>query len=427
MRADGGRRAGRGVVRTWCARLYTTAPAREPPARDTVAQLGQRMMEERGALLSESSPSAAVSQKIKDLDSVHRAWAEWQNVHASLTTTAQMCESEDEEDMRELARQELDELRTSEARSKDNLRRQLLRMGAGNVGSRGAILELKQGVGGQESCLFAGEMLRMYTKYCECRAQQAADAREASALGAGWTTELLACTPVDVSAGSGSGDAVREAILQVHGDGAFQALQFEAGVHRVQRVPATQNLGKLQTSTIAVLVLPVQGGESEHADDIVDPKDVKIETMRSRGAGGQHVNRTESAVRLTHAPSGINVSMQDSRSQHQNRSKAWEVLRARLFDRKLRQDAAENRAMRRSQVASADRSERVRTYNFPQDRVTDHRVGVSLSGIAALMDGDDGGGAGLTYLIGELQERNEAQQLAALLDRYQDDGNRRQP
>lgn len=213
---------------------------------------------------------------------------------------------------------------------------------------------------------------------------------------------------------------MREAILQVEGPGAFHALRFEGGVHRVQRVPTTQNLGKLQTSTIAILVLPMQGNNTDQADDIVDPKDVKIETMRARGAGGQHVNRTESAVRLTHLPTKITVSMQDSRSQHANRTKAWGVLRARLMDLKLREDAAQNRAMRRSQVASADRSERVRTYNFPQDRVTDHRVNISLSGISSIMDGDDDGGAGLTYLIRELIEADEEQRLLGMLETYKE-------
>ena len=279
--------------------------------------------------------------------------------------------------------------------------------------SKGAIMELKQGVGGQESCLFLGEMLRMYMKFCETRSQRALEENDPGMLGAGWSTELLAATPADVSTTSGSGDAFKEAILQVHGPNAFEALRFEAGVHRVQRIPATQNLGKLQTSTMAIIVLPMQ--EENDAKDIIDPKDVRIETMRARGSGGQHVNRTESAVRLTHEPSGITVSMQDSRSQHQNRTKAWEVLRARLLDQHLQKEASENRAMRRSQVASADRSERVRTYNFPQDRVTDHRIGVSLSDIHGFMDGDDSSGTGLAYLIEELMAKEDDLHLHALL------------
>lgn len=241
-----------------------------------------------------------------------------------------------------------------------------------------------------------------------------------SAMGATWRTELLSISPVDISSSGNTSEGIREAILQVHGDDAYDSLRFEAGVHRVQRIPTTQNLGKLQTSTIAILVMPVLG-EVDQAEDVVDPKDVKGETMRSRGAGGQHVNRTESAVRLTHVPTGITVSMQESRSQHQNRTRAWEVLRARLLDRKLRAEAESNRALRRSQVASADRSERVRTYNFPQDRVTDHRVGISLSGISQIMEGDDGGGVGLTYLIQELQDREAEQQLEGLLEEYADE------
>lgn len=387
---------------------------------DTVSEVAAYMLRERESLLQNPTPSAADSQQIKDLDPVAKAWEAWKDKQQNLASTSQLHESEEDADMRELAEQEIQTLREEVASLHTDLRRKILEKEAGNIGSRGAIIELKQGVGGQESCLFLGEMLRMYTKYCENRAQEAEDTQDPEAFGSGWTTELLSATPVDVSTANGASDALREAILQVHGPGAFHALRFEGGVHRVQRIPTTQNLGKLQTSTIAVLVLPMQGGECDQVDDIVDPKDVKLETMRARGAGGQHVNRTESAVRLTHLPTKITVSMQESRSQHANRAKAWEVLRARLTDRKMREDAAENRAMRRSQVASADRSERVRTYNFPQDRVTDHRVNISLSGISSFMEGDDDGGVGLTYLIQELCERAEEQHMIGLLDMYKE-------
>lgn len=326
-------------------------------------------------------------------------------------------ETEKDADLLDMAQQELASMQEDERARYHDLRSQIL-SNSSSVKSQGAIIELKQGVGGQESCLFLSEMLRMYMKYCEHRAQQALESGNDRELGSGWRVELLSATPVDVSTSSGASDALREAILQVHGDHAYEALRFEAGVHRVQRIPITQNLGKLQTSTIAIIVLPVQGGE-EQADDIVDPKDVKMETMRARGAGGQHVNRTESAVRLTHEPTGITVSMQDSRSQHQNRAKAWEVLRARLLDRHLKKEAEENKALRRSQVASADRSERVRTYNFPQDRVTDHRVGISLSNIGGFMDGDDDDGGGLTYLLEELMASEDEIRLQALLEQEQ--------
>ncbi|WFD26188.1 Peptide chain release factor 1, mitochondrial [Malassezia nana] len=386
-----------------------------------VEKLAERMLAQREALLQNIGTPGA-SQKIKDMEALNKAFLSWKDqskvrtcqVTQTVQETQRWIETEQDPDLLDMAQQELATMRDDEKARYQDLRNQILST-SNTVKSKGAIIELKQGVGGQESCLFLSEMLRMYTKYCESRAQQALDSETGRALGAGWRIELLSATPVDVSTTSGSSDALREAILQVHGEQAYEALRFEAGVHRVQRIPTTQNLGKLQTSTIAIIVLPMQGGE-EQADDVLDPKDVRIETMRARGAGGQHVNRTESAVRLTHEPTGITVSMQDSRSQHQNRTKAWEVLRARLLDRHLRKEAEENKALRRSQVASADRSERVRTYNFPQDRVTDHRVGISLSNIEAFMDGDDDDGGGLTYLIEELMAREEEIRLQVLLE-----------
>ena len=385
--------------------------------RDFVSDVSVRMMRRREKLLA--SPGDSASQQIKVLEPVYRAFTAWNEAKELYRTTAHMAENDADQGMRELASLELESQQDTARELREQVKQSIIRT-LSPVAATGAIIEIKQGVGGQESTIFASEMLRMYTKYCESRMQQAQDANDMTAMGATWRTELLSLVPMDVSSSGNVSEGIREAILQVHGDDAFDALRYEAGVHRVQRVPTTQNLGKLQTSTIAILVMPMQSA-NETADDIVDPKDVKSETMRSRGAGGQHVNRTESAVRLSHEPSGITVSMQESRSQHQNRARAWEVLRARLLDRKLRADAESNRALRRSQVSSADRSERVRTYNFPQDRVTDHRVGISLSGIAQIMEGDDGGGAGLTYLIQELQDREAEQQLEGLLEEYQDE------
>ncbi len=244
----------------------------------------------------------------------------------------------------------------------------------------------------------------------------------------GWEVEELSMTTMDVST-SANAEAFKEAILQItdpsngtSGNGnVYDRFKWEAGVHRVQRIPTTQSLGKLQSSTIAIVVLPVAGeGEDssalERKDDLVDPKDVKVEVMRSRGAGGQHVNKTESAIRLTHEPTGISVSMQDSRSQHQNRAKAWQILRARLLDVRLREEAAANRAMRKDQVAGMDRSDRVRTYNFPQDRVTDHRLGLSLNGIDSIMEGDFDGEwvDGLARLMAELNEKDQENKIFEL-------------
>ena len=390
-------------LRTFCSSHYKS---------NVVERLASAMMVEREKLLENMHATSVPSQRIKDLEAVHKAWTAWNERKRSLQETQKLFETEKDKDLLEMAESELASVREEAEARYEALKGQIL-TNARSIKSKGAIMELKQGVGGQESCLFLGEMLRMYMKFCETRAQRALEENDPGMLGAGWSTELLAATPADVSTTSGSGDAFKEGILQIHGTNAFEALRFEAGVHRVQRIPATQNLGKLQTSTMAIIVLPMQ--EENDAKDIIDPKDVRIETMRARGSGGQHVNRTESAVRLTHEPSGITVSMQDSRSQHQNRTKAWEVLRARLLDQHLQKEVSENRAMRRSQVASADRSERVRTYNFPQDRVTDHRIGVSLSDIHGFMDGDDSSGTGLAYLIEELMAKEDDLHLHALL------------
>lgn len=396
------------------ARMYFRRMSTTIKASDVVEKLASAMMQERQQLMENAQASVVASQRIKDLEAVHKTWSAWREQLQCVQDTQRLCETEKDKDMLEMAEQELSLMRDEADARHETLKQQIL-SNSRSIQSKGAIMELRQGVGGQESCLFLGEMLRMYIKFCETRAQKAQDEDNPSMLGAGWSTDLLSATPVDVSATSGAGDAYREAILQIHGPNAFEALRFEAGVHRVQRIPATQNLGKLQTSTMAIIVLPMQA-ENDVSKDIVDPKDVRVETMRARGAGGQHVNRTESAVRLTHDPSGITVSMQDSRSQHQNRVKAWDVLRARLLDIHLQKEASENRALRRSQVASAERSERVRTYNFPQDRVTDHRIGISLSDIHRFMDGDDSSGTGLSYLIEELMAREDEIRLHALLE-----------
>lgn len=278
-----------------------------------------------------------------------------------------------------------------------------------------AIVEVRTGIGGEESALFVGEISRMYTKFCENLLHQ--ETGQAS-----FQVERINAIPTDSFS---SFDAFREVILQIKGKGAYKLLQNEAGIHRVQRIPLTTNTKKLQSSTIAVLVLPggnANGNEdpdsSEVKDDIVDPKDVKVEVMRSRGAGGQHVNKTESAVRLTHEPSGITVSMQDSRSQHQNRTKAWAVLRARLRDRQLRQQEANNRNQRRVQMGGMERGDRIRTYNFPQDRVTDHRIPINCNGITQIMDGESEGG--LNYLIDSVRQYQEQLTLQDLQQQIND-------
>jgi peptide chain release factor 1 len=247
---------------------------------------------------------------------------------------------------------------------------------------RNVILEIRAGTGGDEAALFAGDLFRMYERYA---AKQ------------GWKVEI-------VSASEGSMGGYKEIIAEIRGRGAFARLKFESGVHRVQRVPQTEASGRIHTSTATVAVLP----EPQDVDIVINDADLKVDTLRSGGAGGQHVNKTESAVRLTHIPTGIVVMMQEDRSQHRNRAKAMAVLRARLYDFERRKQDAARAAERRGQVGSGDRSERIRTYNFPQGRVSDHRIEKTLYTIDRVMMGE------LDPFIDALIAEDQAARLAAV-------------
>lgn len=227
---------------------------------------------------------------------------------------------------------------------------------------RNAIVEIRAGTGGDEAALFAADLYRMYTRYIEKRR---------------WKPEIMA-----LSAGTLGG--IKEAVFKVAAEGAFGVLRWESGVHRVQRVPATENQGRIHTSAATVAVLP----EAEEVDVSIDDKELRIDVFRASGPGGQGVNTTDSAVRITHLPTGLVISQQDQRSQIQNRAKAMEILRARLLDLRVSQQEAERARMRKTQVGTGDRSAKIRTYNYPQSRVTDHRIGFSTHNLQAVMDGD---------------------------------------
>lgn len=319
-----------------------------------------------------------------------------------------MIEQESDEEMRQLAEEELLELQESQEYQLTNIKKGLLGTTdtAANEAS-GAILELRPGIGGEESALFVYEMTRMYQRWASSSSASGDESSEP------WDVALLSAIPTEASSGSGSSSpAYKEAILQVTGPDAYRRLRYESGIHRVQRVPVTTSVAKMQSSTITIVVLPVIEGDNEgsssSADDLVNPADVKTEVMRSRGAGGQHVNKTESAIRLTHLPTGITVSMQDSRSQHKNREQAWKILRARLMDQKMKREEQEARQARGEQIVGLGRGDRVRTYNWPQDRVTDHRIGENVSGLDVFMEGE---GVGLAHFVDELEERTREMQM----------------
>lgn len=262
-------------------------------------------------------------------------------------------------ELRELAQEEFASARAEAERLTAELK--LLLVPRDPNDDKDVIIEIRGGAGGEESALFAHSLWRMYSMYAEKR---------------GWAVEVLSQNMTELG-------GCKEIVFQVSGDGAYSRLKFESGVHRVQRVPETESQGRVHTSTVTVAVLP----EAEEVDFEINPADLKIDTFRSSGAGGQHINKTESAIRITHLPTGVVVECQDERSQHKNRDKAMRVLRTRLYEAEQARQNAAIAAERRSQVGTGDRSERIRTYNFPENRVSDHRVKLTLYKLADFMDG----------------------------------------
>ena len=283
-------------------------------------------------------------------------------------------------DMRAMAEEEVEAARARSTELEHELKLALLPRDAADEGN--AILELRAGTGGDEAALFAGDLFRMYSRYAELK---------------GWKVEVM-------SASEGTAGGFKEVIAEVNGRGVFAKLKFESGVHRVQRVPDTETQGRVHTSAATVAVLPL----AQEVDIEINEADLKIETMRSQGAGGQHVNKTESAIRITHLPTGTIVAVQEERSQHKNKAKAMSYLRARIYDAQRQKLDAERSADRRAQVGSGDRSERIRTYNFPQGRLTDHRINLTLYKLDKVMIGE-----ALDEVVDALTTEHQAAQLAA--------------
>jgi len=349
---------------------------------DRLREIEARYEEVSAAL---ASPDAAadpsrlgeLGRELARLEPIVSAIRSWHQVREQLTATREMAHDPDEE-VRAMAREELESLEARERELDDELKRHLVPRDPND--DRDVILEVRAGAGGDEAALFAADLFRMYARY--------ADARR-------WQIELL-------SSSEGASGGFKEAIAEIRGQGAYSRLKYESGVHRVQRVPVTEASGRIHTSTATVSVLP----EADEVELEIPEKDLRVDVYRSSGPGGQSVNTTDSAVRITHLPTGLVVAIQDEKSQHKNRAKAMAVLRSRLLEMEQQRQAEERGEQRRSQIGSGERSEKIRTYNFPDDRVTDHRISLTVHNLPGLLEGD------LDRVVDPLAQADEAARLA---------------
>jgi peptide chain release factor 1 len=320
-----------------------------------------------------------LARENSSLEGVVAKYGQYKDVVASLEETQGMITQGLDEDMAQLARDEVASLQERRDRLIEEIKKALVPRDPAD--DKSVIVEIRAGAGGEEAGLFAADLFRMYVRYASNR---------------GWGTEVISSNETGIG-------GFKEIIFDVTGKGAYSRLKYESGVHRVQRVPFTESSGRIHTSTATVAVLV----EAEEVDIAVDPSDLRVDTFRASGAGGQHVNKVESAVRITHLPTGMVVSCQDERSQLKNRAKAMAVLRARLLDAERQRQVQEVTDARRSQVGTGDRSEKIRTYNYPQSRVTDHRIGLTLHSLEAVLEG------AIDEIIDAVTDADQAKRLEA--------------
>lgn len=311
-------------------------------------------------IIADTEKLARIARERAEMEELYESVKKYLNLVEDLQAAKEMLESEKDEDMRQFLKEEIDRLEEEIEKQEEEVKYNLL--GKDPNDDKNVIMEIRAGAGGEEASLFAADLFRMYSRYAERN---------------GWKIEVLSTSPSDMG-------GYKEIIFMVRGKGAYSRLKFESGVHRVQRVPVTESSGRIHTSTATVAVLP----EIEDVEVHIDPKDLKIDTFRSSGPGGQHVNVTDSAVRITHIPTGIVVACQEERSQIQNRERALRILRAKLYELEKRKQEEEIARQRRQQVGTGERSEKIRTYNFPQGRVTDHRIGKTIYNLEAFLDGE---------------------------------------
>lgn len=333
-------------------------------------------------VISDQNKFRKFSMEYAQLEPVVKTFIRFTEAENDLTAARELLD-DDDQSVQEMAQQEISDL--TEQQTELELELQKLLLPKDPLDSSNVFIEIRAGTGGDEAAIFAGDLYRMYTRYAEQKR---------------WTIETI-------STNEGEHGGFREVVARIVGHGAYSLLKFESGAHRVQRVPETESQGRVHTSAATVAILP-EADEIEEID--INPSDLRIDTFRASGAGGQHVNKTDSAIRLTHLPSGVVVECQDERSQHKNKARAMSLLRARLLDAEQSKQSAEQAAARKSLVGSGDRSERIRTYNFPQGRMTDHRINLTLYKLDELMQGN------LSQVIDPLINEYQAEQLASLND-----------